>query len=542
MQEENKSKLLIGTLVAVITLVIAVVGATYAFFSLNVSGDTTNTNVDIETGTADVVTIEQGAENIHINLAVSDMTEDNPNKEYYATDTEDNYKLSEEDGTLTFATITGTNKEASDCTAKVTITMDTSNDSMGKVLQKGDAILYITSGKTEETVDLYDLLTEELPNSVTKEIEVELSVSESAEVSITGYLKINNTGSDQSYLAGKTLNITITVNNLVCGNAPKPAIEQILANSTSGTLETAEELQTRNTELTAAGVATAKLDTLRRFVGLTTEVIDNYICFGTDNLKTCKENLDQYMYRIIGIDETNNLVKVIKATKIVKETTYEFQWHNSSKLGSVVGFFNSNMARWLNHYNLVGDVGYFMGNSYYSYMGNSNTMDIGWARFIPRSQTWYYGDSDYVSSNPISSTFVDERKEVCKNCNPIGLMYASDYLYAGPSKYPDSLNNWLFIVNGLNKNMNTGSPAVGDLQQPKAEHEWTMILGGGHYDAVESKMEASAIVIGPDGRVSDTVALNEPHATRPVFYLDASKIMLNGRGTIETPYYITNVS
>ncbi len=522
MNEENKSKLLIGTLVAVITLVIAVVGATYAFFSLNVSGDTTNTNVDIETGTADVVTIEQGAENIHINLAVSDMTEDNPNKAYYATDTEDNYKLSEEEGTLTFATITGTNKEASDCTAKVTITMDTGNDSMGKVLQEGDAILYITSGKTEETVDLYDLLTEELPTSVTKEIEIELSVSESAEASITGYLKVNNTEFDQSYLAGKTLNITITVGNLVCGNASKPAIEQILANSTSGTLDTKNELKIRNEELTSAGVAEEDLDTLRRFTGTTTDVKDNYICFGTSDTEECLNSLDQYMYRIIGIDETSNQIKIIKATKMMNGIHSQFAWTSSSNGNWEV----SEAYKYLNspEENENEVKSHFVGNPYYSYM-----KDINWTNLIVAHPTWPAGATPEIITFVNPGAYVYERSKKLENGNPIGLMYASDYLYAGEQ----DTTNWLFIQNGLNGTKNTGTRRDGGAAiQPNSETEWTM---------AEHTSSSQAISIKSSGKAG-VYSQKSKYAMRPAFYLDGSKVMLGGEGSMETPYYVTNVS
>ncbi len=534
MNEENKSKLLIGTLVAVITLLVVVIGATYAFFSLNVSGDTTNINVDIETGNADVVTIQQGAENIHINLAVSDMTENNPNKVYYATNTDDNYKLTEEDGTLTFATITGTNKEKSDCTAKVTITMDTSKDSMGKALQKGDAILYITSGKTEETIDLYDLLSEEIPASVTKEIEVELSVSESAEASITGYLKVNNTESDQSYLAGKTLNITITVNNLACGGAKGNAVAYIVENSTSGTLETTTSLETRNEELTGEGVSTEDLDTLRRFVGEYTDVDNNFICFGTSDTNTCKDNLDQYMYRIIGIDETNNQLKIIKATKIVKGTQYTFQWFNEYSLD--IGWEESYLYKYLNasEVNNTKSENYFVGNTYYSYM-----QDTTWTDLIIEHPTWHTGIDSSYSPYVAKTSYKNELSNKLTSANSIGLMYISDYLYACSGDFSTwaytNKTNWLFIENGLNGTLNTGNPNSGVLQQPKAENEWTMTYSGLN---VQSYIARQVCYLG----TIDISSLNGSYSIRPVFYLDGSKVMLNGKGTIGEPYYITNVS
>ncbi len=483
MNEENKSKIFIGTLVAVITLVIAVMGATFAFFSLNVSGDTTNTNVDIEAGNADVVTIEQGVENIHINLAVSDMAENNPNKAYYATTEEEDYKLNEGEGTLTFATIKGTNKEASDCTAKVTITMDTSDDSMGKALQKGDAILYITSGETEETVDLYDLLTEEMSDSVTKEIEVEISVSESAEASITGYLKVNNTEFDQSYLAGKTLNITIKVDNLVCGST-----------GSKGPLAPLEMLKAKGGETFAGGGDhTTVIDEMYRFVGTKDEVLNNYICFGTDNTETCITTPEDYMYRIIGITDKGGIVPA-NSLKIIKATpsSESQQWH-----------WNSNNTKWDSS-----DIKEYLNGSFYNSIKDAQPNGTYWESLI-LSHSWY-------GAEVTEATSIEPKSPVTKGCK-IGLMYASDYINSGEG----NTDNWLFIANGWTGNI--------------VKEEWTMSWYGlydRYYDAW--------YVDDYFGRVSNDYGLEKEYAVRPVFYLDGSKIMLDGEGTIEAPYYITN--
>ncbi len=503
MNEENRKKILIGSIIGVITLVIAVVGATYAFFSLNVSGDTTSTNVDIETGNADVVTIEQGAENIHINLAVSDMAENNPNKAYYATDTDDNYKLTEEDGTLTFATITGSNKEASDCTAKVTITMDTSNDSMGEALKNNDAILHLESGEYQEDIDLSTLLTEG-SSSVTEEVEVEISVSETNSPTIQGYLKVNNTIEDQSYLAGRTLNITITVDNLECGIAKGlPAIEQILKYSESSHLEGDRSL--------------------KRFVGEYTEVTDNFICFGTDDIETCKNNLDQYMYRIIKIDETNNQVKVIKATMLVKGTTRTFSW--GGKYGDRVTWENSDPYKFLN--STDSSESYFMGNPYYRYM-----QDQTWFNLIIEHPTWNVGD--YYSPSYQSATLAAaaESKETLENGSPVSLMNISDYLSAGPFDPSDGPNNWLYIKNGLNGESNTGTPLNGELQQVSGYDELTMT--GFSHSTVNT-----AVHYISHGFWNQNYNTSKG-AIRPVFYLDGSKVILGGRGTFKRPYYVYN--
>ncbi len=522
---KNNKKVLIGSLVAVITLVIAVVGATYAFFSLNVSGDATNTNVDIETGNADVVSIKQGVNNMHINLSVSDMAKDSSNKEYYATDTEDNYKLTEEDGTLTFATVTGTNKEASDCTAKVTITMDTSTNSMGKALQKGDTELYITSGKTEETVDLYDLLTEELPESVTKEIEIELSVSESAEASITGYLKVNNTESDQSYLSGKTLNITITVDNLVCGVSKGNALEVLSLNPD---LESNEHMTSRN-------------DTLRRFQGQA-EVsgnkiindVNNYVCFGIKTKEICKSDTDKYLYRIIGIDTETNELKIIKREAL----NYSYQWNSS--YNDDTKWSESDLQKNLNS-------SYFLTNTKdFPYMQDDINVDSYWTKIIS-PHDWEYGDvlrddSGFNENTTSLQAYQNEKNAWNNTLNAkIGLMYTSDYYLSGvdssvnnesdlkcyynsfvESYYGQCKKSWLYLINNDSSNLSTSG------ESPAASYEWNM----------SRSTNSSAWLIHYDGYITVGLLTNA-YAVRPVFYLSSDINIIEGDGSLNNPYIIS---
>ncbi len=542
MNEENKKKILIGSIIGVVTLVIAVVGATYAFFSLNVSGDTTNTNVDIETGTADVVTIEQGAENIHINLTVSDMAENNPNKEYYATDTEDNYKLSEEEGTLTFATITGTNKEASDCTAKVTITMDTSDDSMGRVLQKGDTILYITSGQTEETVDLYDLLTEEVPNSVTKEIEVELSVSESAEASITGYLKVNNTGSDQSYLAGKTLNITITVDNLVCGVSKR--VIALLR-------EDAGESLTKGL-----------VGGMYRYQG--TNDVPNWICFGTNDQTKCTDEYDKYMYRIIGVTKEGQLY-LLKETPLKEGSHTQFSWNMGNRLDEsevntcsngkcpewneadlfkrINGTSNGLIDGYGSNSGAISNTDIFVDSIQYDYLKSGDENSGGeasdWYNLIA-THSWYYGDTNEAydgklyygdemyaieTGNSETSHFVISKDSpvisqpyTWENTvdAKINLMYIHDVLYTCLGGNPGNSTN----------NKDSWMNFQGDT--------WL----ASRHPGPEPRYRAWYVDTTHHLNIAETTALSFVH---PVFYLDGSIVKLDGKGTRNTPYYITNV-
>ncbi len=314
------------------------------------------------------------------------------------------------------------------------------------------------------------------------------------------------------------------------------ALGLIIKNSggEGGTLESYEALQARNEELTAEGVATEDLDTLRRFVGNLPGVTDNFICFGTDNQDDCLANLDLYMYRIMGIDETNNQIKVIKATKIVTNTGLfgstdsgtDFIWHRYDPNGQKITWPESDMYKYLNSTN--SEESYFVANPNYKYMQNNN-----WTSLIVEHPKWYYGVDNQTTTDPVPKvTYKRERSSKLENDNSVGLMYLSDYLYAGVQ----NTTNWLHINRGLNLAPNTGTLTAGTLQQPKAQAEWLMTST----DTMTSGGLIKVWNIDGIGRVN-TAVVSAGNGVRPVFYLKPG-LKLTGKGTIETPYLIGNVT
>ncbi len=294
----------------------------------------------------------------------------------------------------------------------------------------------------------------------------------------------------------------------------KTAKDVVVANSKS--LESEEEMQTRNAQIKSAGGNVE--DDLRRFVGDKTKVIDNFICFGTTDQTQCKNNMDTYMYRIIGID-TNNRLKLIKATKVKKGSQSTFSWHNTYY---DTKWNDADLYKGLNGQSPKSSDTYtcnqcFGSGSEYSYM-----KDTQWTNLIVKPDKWYIGDS---TDNTNPSLFQKERGYNITNGDKIGLMYLSDYLYASDA----NTNNWLFIQNGLNDQQNTppGSAA------PSAGAEWTMTRYGYndvHYYAWDVGKGAAY-----------NTGLTTTYAVRPVFYIDSSMIKLKGTGIIGDPYYITNV-
>ncbi len=333
------------------------------------------------------------------------------------------------------------------------------------------------------------------------------------EVPASEVLSFDNTSHTATITSNKTIYCS-----LYFGKTPsKPsgsgnAASVIDKNSGGGTLETVVQLEERNKSISGD-----IKDDLRRFIGTKDEVTDNFICFGTNSQKDCKDNMDIYMYRIMGID-TEGRLKLIKATKLVQGSTSTFQWF--SDYTSDIHWNESGLYSGLNG-------SYYAANTKYSYM-----QDTAWTNLIDTS-TYYIGDSPYVgelTTSTYPTLFQNERSKAYGGSWPldvyIGLMYLSDYLYANNGY--QSTNNWLFIQNGLNGTANTPSGSIA----PTSDCEWTMT----RYADGDGRSYAWGV---EDWGTGEFHYFDGELAVRPVFYLSSEITITDGNGYINTPYIIS---
>ena len=255
----------------------------------------------------------------------------------------------------------------------------------------------------------------------------------------------------------------------------------------------------------------------------------NYICFGTTDKSTCIGNTDKYMYRIIGIfedEEGKQHLKLIK--KEALNTSYA--WNEDSS--NDVNWENSDLYKGLN-----GD--YFLNNTTYSYMQNSN--------WLNKIETWNYTSTNtktYESlgmnyySSVIRQTYLHEMNRSSKTSSvgvwetvsgKISLMYVSDYQLSLGATVLDYTNNnsthyrsmktgWMHISNN-----DSGAPS---------QQEWI----SARYGFYDFYYNAWAVYGG--GYVHHYEVDGE-YSIRPVFHL-TSEVTISGEGTIENPYIITN--
>ena len=241
-----------------------------------------------------------------------------------------------------------------------------------------------------------------------------------------------------------------------------------------------------------------------RFVGLTSKVKNNYICFGTTDTSLCKSQPDKYMYRIIGmtkegdatLDLHANQLKLIKATPSNESQA----WYSD---------YSSNIE--------------WEASEVYDYLNGTETDD-----FLPDAKTNQWQTGDYWDSLITSQKWYIQDQTSIPTATPeptgktttaaakIGLMYATDFVNAGGVS---STNYWLNLRNGW-----TGNSTI--------LREWTMSrygLKGASY---------SAWLVDNDGKLTvDYYHVNYTGAVRPVFYLKSS-VMLSGVGSTDDPFKI----
>ena len=342
----DKKKITVLVL-GVLTLLVLIGSASYAYYSVSVLNNRSTTKVKGNTTAIDNIALLNTTNDMHITLTTKDMSLENKRDYYAVTEKDKNYEAYEHGIELAELEATGGDaRTAYDCEVKVTVTKK-DDDTMISTLEEGETELYITYGNVSETYDLFNL-----KNDKTKEFKGNITLINNSSDFIHSYLKVINNEQDQTHLAGKKLDIDIDTDVVKCEVIGTSKIELALRNTnTSNTLS--KELK----------------GGMFRYQGTANDVTDNYICFGTDDQQNCLNYQDQYMYRIIGVTPEGRL-KLIK--KEALEDTYKW-WDNTE---GDISFLESNIYKAIS-----GD----------KFLTNSSYIPKGWEEKI-YNNTWTYGD------------------------------------------------------------------------------------------------------------------------------------------------------
>ena len=556
---ENKKKQKIAVLIGLVTLLIAVLGATYAYFQISTDTESSNTNITGSTPPKSLVTLKQGTNNLHLNISASDMSQANATKEYYGTDDDQSYVETEELGTKTIASVELTGGEATtkySCTAKLTVSKVTEPldeaDTMIDVLQPDDMILQFKGNIINEQLDLSDL-----KENNPKEYNLNFKITGNKVEEIQAYIKLLNKEDPQNYLSGKKLNIDISTSDLKCN--------VYIEHPTIAKLRTKDSQEYLSEDLQGG---------MYRYQAPPTDAneaaqMTNWICFGTtENCGTDEtdsdnngvpDGIDKYMYRIIGITEEGQMY-LLKETFLKEGEITGFAWNKTYLLQDCLGdkceWPNTDIYKRINGISNGEQKGYngntniFVNSSEYEYM----TKDGDWYNLIA-DHNWMYGDTNEYIYNGDAMYGIETGKVSTKRIWPdeehgqttcsddslctekpytwskrtdatkIGLMYMHDIDYAYTDGNPGNKDNikisWIhFQKDGYNTSK---------------DYEW-LIPRFGVYIGRNSPITAWDTSDG--GYLGGSNTLRISAGVRPVFYLSSEAKIKDGDGTKENPYIL----
>lgn len=219
----DKKNTMLLTVIAIATLLVAVVGATFAYFSI--SADATGvktTNVNGQATSTGAITMVTNTENLYLKLSAAEMSQaaaSTSGKIYYATTTATTEQMThnylEDQAAATFDLVTfnlASGETKYDCTYKYTVKITTTGVDTSKITGNlADDIKIVFAGTGIEgsrTMTISDLIT-------AGETGIELSgtalnLTANVEQKITVYSSFENTTEVQDALSGINYNITIT--------------------------------------------------------------------------------------------------------------------------------------------------------------------------------------------------------------------------------------------------------------------------------------------------------------------------------------------
>lgn len=575
--KENK-KLLTITIVSFVAFLVLLVGATYAYFGVDQTNNTSVSNITATTESVGSVTLVDGS-SISLSLTADDMAVPSKDVTFWATESGE---ISLEEDNVVIATANVIGDVIMYCDYKMTVkqSAESPETDMYQAFKnwsgagKGNdhIVMKINNNEPTNNIQTYDFNDAGLSFPVTYNGRLTGLVEGEARNITANFKIVNKADVDQTVLAGKNVKFTFTFTDFECEiqGSGDPLNETMVNNryaSATGQNLTTWMYDNKATipELWTTGYEGDGV----RFVGTGSasneKTPDNFICFGTTSKETCTANPSKYMYRIIGIFPDSSGGRHLKLIKYESLTSL-YQWHSSS---ADVAWGSNTLATNLN-------AGYFLTNTAYDYMQNTTWSNkiTNWTWSAVNTQTSSNSGPDYsMGSMKLKDIYLHEmnrtRPATYPFVNPsskenasgnfaigtwaspqakIGIMYASDYLLSQgkmteniTTSTPGDLDQVQMATKygWLDLSYNSTGVKTGTVLPQQFgynyEQEWTMARAGN----ISSLWQAYAISkIG----ILFTVPVNGANSfilsVRPVFYLNSNVVLNSGSGTLADPLII----
>ena len=512
--ESRKTKII--SVVAIVTLALTVITATYAYFNAQ-GGSATSTNLNVTTYTTDVFTFAAGDE---INL---EITQSN-----FASG-----KGNAVGSTFASATLTANNKtntatehyylylniENNDFEYTVNNTtpelMLTITDSEGNEVTDIEGLTHTTVTDAKgATVSGYDITTKSGLLTIFKNREITTTSKKEEKWNIN--ITFVNYDENQNANAGKSMSAKVMIQK----EEEKVFLADYVKSLYTGT-QGENSIYYHDSSLTnGAG------DSSYRYSGANP---NNYVCFGSNESTCPTDNL----YRIIGV--FGNQVKLIKydyATSALLGTDGDYASTGTPNASYYKGSLTTINTYYWNNSTKKNTWSESLLNKTNLNTNFINNIGIEWANKIATT-TWKVGGNTYANIrdvipatayqneivNPVTTNTTDNATEYSAK---IGLMYVSDYGFgADPSAWTTTLYNYDGSVNGSTiRSLNW---------MHMGYYEWTLSR---HAD-----YSNTAFLMDFGGRVTSHYVYNLG-AVRPSFNLESSITYVSGDGTQNSPIRI----
>ena len=483
--EKSKKNAIVLSIIAVVTLIALVVGATYAYFQAQ-GGTGSSTEVKVTTYTTDMLTFTTGN-------AIS----------LYA----DQSSFGQEKGSLsgeTFAKATlVANNKTNEATDNYYVYFNIENNTFKYTLgnDKPELILTVTGPDGSEVTSLPGLTYKEVQdreNKTVKGFDVTttnglitiankktITAKPNAEEQYTLKLTFVNYEGDQTANATSSLSAKVMIQK-------EPIVTTLASYITNLYTGTQGE---NGIYYHDASLTNGANDNSYRFAGAS-ESVNNFVCFGTNTTPCPTDNL----YRIIGV--FGDKVKLIKSTS-VGNMKWNAEDNNTWSTSSLNTYLNNEFINTFEE-TTKGNIA----ETTWKVGGNTDAN-------IKKQPAKTAYQNEVVQPNP-GTTSNGETEDNKK----IGLMYASDYGFAAaPSAWTTNLYdydgeaiknaNWMYM--GLN--------------------EWTISR-----NADNSNL---AFYVDVSGCVTGFSLVSDADGVRPVFYLTSSVNYASGSGSATDPIVVS---
>ena len=534
----NKKQALILSIVAVVTLIALVVGATFAYFQAQ-GGTGKSTEVKVTTYTTDMLTFTTGN-------AIS----------LYA----DQSSFGQEKGSLsgeTFAKATlVANNKTNEATDNYYVYFNIENNTFKYTLgeDKPELILTVTGPDGNEVMELPGLTHKVVQDRENKSISGFDVTKANGLITIANKKTISATQATPSKEEQYTLKLTfVNYEGDQTANATSTLSAKVMIQKEPIVTTLASYITNLYTGTQGengiyyhdASLTNGAGDNSYRYAGASDQV-NNYVCFGSTESPCPEDNL----YRIIGVfdnkvgeNQTEQRVKLIKANYATKDLLGEDGDYGQAYTATGEGSSNykgnnlANIAAYTWNYKNNTTINSGNGSNTWSTsllnktnLNKNFITNIGadWAAKIAET-TWKVGGNTWASigTQPAKTAYQNEIvSPVTTNTTDnattfsakVGLMYASDYGFAAaPSAWTANLNtydgeaiknvNWMYM--GL--------------------YEWIISRSADHASSVFGVYSA--------GNVHDDDAAHA-FGVRTVFYLSSSVTYVEGDGTQNSPIRI----